>query len=92
MQIIEDHVKGLGLPYCILRLPTFIDNNYANADSIKAQGKIYSPQNPTAKFTPIAVSDIGEVRSQRSAPGPFLTPRTRTHRPPPSFWPTRTST
>ena len=34
---IESHVKKLGVPYTLLRLPIFIDNNWGNADSIKGQ-------------------------------------------------------
>jgi NAD(P)H dehydrogenase (quinone) len=34
---IEGHVKKLGVPYTLLRLPFFIDNNWGNVDSIKGQ-------------------------------------------------------
>jgi len=58
---IEAAAKSSGVPYTLLRLPLFIDNNWANKDSIKGQGKIYGPVNPDAKFTPIAVEDVGEA-------------------------------
>ena len=34
---IESHLKKLGLPYTILRLPLFIDNFWADAETIKKQ-------------------------------------------------------
>ena len=34
---IESHVKKLGLPYTLLRLPVFIDNFWADAETIKKQ-------------------------------------------------------
>jgi len=58
---LEKHVKESGLKYTLLRLPFFIDNNWGSAGSIKSQGKFYGPNNPDAKFTPIAVSDIAEA-------------------------------
>lgn len=60
-QPIEAHIKASGIPYTILRLPLFIDNNWASQGSIKEQGKIYGPVKPDALLTPIAVSDIAAV-------------------------------
>ena len=34
---IESHVKKLGLPYTLLRLPLFVDNFWADAETIKKQ-------------------------------------------------------
>ncbi|XP_062520582.1 NAD(P)H azoreductase-like [Corticium candelabrum] len=58
---IESHVKKLGLPYTLLRLPVFIDNFWADAETIKKQSTKYGAVNPDAAFTPIAVSDIGKA-------------------------------
>jgi uncharacterized protein YbjT (DUF2867 family) len=58
---IEAHTKSSGIPYTILRLPLFIDNNWGNKGTISSQGVIYSCQNPDKPYTPIAVSDIGEA-------------------------------
>jgi uncharacterized protein YbjT (DUF2867 family) len=58
---IETHTKASGVPYTILRLPIFIDNNWGNKGSIQGQGVFYGPQKGDAPFTPIAVQDIGEA-------------------------------
>eukprot|EP00043_Microstomoeca_roanoka_P015979 m.161005 g.161005 ORF g.161005 m.161005 type:complete len:294 (-) comp16369_c2_seq1:1483-2364(-) len=55
---IEQHIRECGIPYCILRLPFFIDNVFANQQAIK-DGKYYSPSKPDAPFTPVAVADAG---------------------------------
>lgn len=56
---IEAATKASGIPYTLLRLPVFIDNNWGQQATIKSQGKLYGPANPQALFNPIAVSDIG---------------------------------
>lgn len=58
---IEDHLKGCGLPFTLLRCPLFLDNLKLNADSIKREGKIYGPCRPDARFTPIAICDVAEA-------------------------------
>jgi uncharacterized protein YbjT (DUF2867 family) len=58
---IEAHTKSAGVPYTILRLPLFIDNNWGHKGSISGQGVIYGPQKGDAPFTPITVADIGEA-------------------------------
>jgi len=58
---IEAHTKSAGVPYTILRLPIFIDNNWGNKGSISSQGVIYGPQKADALFTPMTVADIGEA-------------------------------
>ena len=58
---VEAHVKASGLPYTLLRLPLFIDNHWASKGSISAQGTLYGPARPDARFAPIAVADIGEA-------------------------------
>ena len=58
---IEAHVLAAKIPFTLLRLPLFIDNNWGNQASIKGQGAIYGPVDPTAQYTSIAVSDAGEA-------------------------------
>lgn len=58
---LEQKVKQLGIVYTIVRLPLFIDNNYAHVESIKGQGTFYTPQDPTKLHTPVAVSDVGKA-------------------------------
>jgi len=60
---IEAHAKSAGVPYTLLRLPNFIDNHWGTKATIELQSSIYGPVRPDAKFTPIAVSDIGEAAS-----------------------------
>ncbi len=55
---IEQEAKKAGVPYTIVRLPIFIDNNFASQQSIKGQGKIYGPANPNAKIATISVADV----------------------------------
>lgn len=58
---LEAKVKELGINYTIVRLPLFIDNNYAHVGSIKDQGTFYVPQDPTKMYTPVAVADAGKA-------------------------------
>ena len=58
---IEAKANSLRIPTSILRLPLFIDNNWLNADSIKAQGTFYDPRDPTKQHTAVAVSDVGKA-------------------------------
>jgi uncharacterized protein YbjT (DUF2867 family) len=58
---IEAKVKESGIDYAIVRLPLFIDNNYANVGSIKGQSTFYDPRDPTKLHTPVAVSDVGKA-------------------------------
>lgn len=39
----------------------FYENQWANAGSIKQQGKIYGPGNPTKEVSLVAVEDIGDA-------------------------------
>eukprot|EP00730_Choanoeca_flexa_P004432 TRINITY_DN11694_c0_g1_i1.p1 TRINITY_DN11694_c0_g1~~TRINITY_DN11694_c0_g1_i1.p1 ORF type:complete len:320 (+),score=110.93 TRINITY_DN11694_c0_g1_i1:390-1349(+) len=56
---VEDHLIASNVPYAILRLPFFLDNLFASQQSVQSEGKIYAPAVSKAKFTPIAVQDIG---------------------------------
>jgi uncharacterized protein YbjT (DUF2867 family) len=56
---LEAHVKASGLPFTLFRLPTFVDNNWGNLQSIKGQGKIYGSVRPDAKSTNVVVNDVG---------------------------------
>ena len=62
MAPIEDAMKTSGLKsYGILRLPLFMDNFYAGAQSIMESGTLYDPRNSNQVFTPIAVNDVGKA-------------------------------
>jgi uncharacterized protein YbjT (DUF2867 family) len=58
---VEKKAKESGLDYAILRLPLFIDNNYAHVASIKDQSTFYDPRDPTKLHTPVAVADVGKA-------------------------------
>jgi uncharacterized protein YbjT (DUF2867 family) len=60
---IENHVRGLGLPWCIVQLPFFMENNLGHVASIKSQGKVFTAMNPDAKMVSISVSDVGDALS-----------------------------
>lgn len=53
---LESHVKAAGIPYTLLRLPIFLDNQYGNVGSIKGQGTWYDGIEPEKPFTPVAIS------------------------------------
>ena len=62
---IEEAIKNAGLKsYGILRLPLFMDNMYASAQSIKDESTFYDPRDPTQAFTPIAVNDVGKASAE----------------------------
>jgi len=56
---IESHVKKLGTPYTIVRLPMFQDNLMANKQSIVGQMTMYAPVKGDSKFDTVSVDDIG---------------------------------
>ena len=58
---VEAHLLSSRVPHTLLRLPLFIDNNWGNLGTIKEQGKIYGPVDPSAPYSSIAVSDVGEA-------------------------------
>jgi len=58
-QPIEDRVKSLGIHYAILRVPMFMDNIYAHADTIKNENRICDPRNPRAQFASLSLQDLG---------------------------------
>lgn len=58
---IEAMAKKISIPYSILRLPLFIDNNWLNKDSIIDHNTFYDPRDPTKKHTAVVVSDIGKA-------------------------------
>lgn len=53
---LEAHVKSAGIPYTLLRLPIFLDNQYGNIGSIKGQSTWYDGIEPEKPFTPGVVS------------------------------------
>jgi uncharacterized protein YbjT (DUF2867 family) len=57
---IEDRAKVLGIPYTIIRLPLFMDNNFAHIASIAKQNNFCDPRNPGNRFASVAVDDVGK--------------------------------
>lgn len=60
---IEAKAKESGLNYAIVRLPLFIDNNWAHLGTIKgADGPtFYDPRDSSLPHTPVAVADVGKA-------------------------------
>ncbi|EDQ91354.1 uncharacterized protein MONBRDRAFT_23662 [Monosiga brevicollis MX1] len=58
---IERYLKNKIVDYAILRVPFFIDNLWSSQATIRSQSKIYAPVNSRKKFSPVAVSDVGEA-------------------------------
>ena len=58
---IEEGVSKLGIPYCFLRLPLFVDNNWGFKDTIQGQSTIYCPVDPEKPFTAVVVEGAGRA-------------------------------
>ena len=58
---IETSVKALGVTYTMLRLPMFFENYFGFKDTIKGEGTIYGPTDPSKKFIAASVGDIGKA-------------------------------
>ena len=58
---IETSVKALGVTYTILRLPMFYENYFGFKDTIKGEGAIFWPADPSKKFCAAPVGDIGKA-------------------------------
>ena len=55
---IEEHVRGLGVPYTILRPVLFMDNWERSRDAIRG-GVLAQPLDPSKPVQQVAVDDIG---------------------------------
>lgn len=60
-QEIEEKVKASGIPSTLLRLPMFMENQFANQGSITGEGKIYGPALGDKQFSLVSVNDVGEA-------------------------------
>ena len=64
-QQIEGAIKELcatcSTRYTIVRLPLFLENYYGFTESVKAEGIVRCSMDPTQRYSPIAVSDVGEA-------------------------------
>eukprot|EP00270_Netrium_digitus_P016416 TRINITY_DN588_c0_g1_i2.p1 TRINITY_DN588_c0_g1~~TRINITY_DN588_c0_g1_i2.p1 ORF type:complete len:328 (-),score=43.75 TRINITY_DN588_c0_g1_i2:122-1012(-) len=70
---VEAGVKSSGVPYTLIRVPIFVDNNYGYAGTIKEQGTFYGPVDPDKPFTPATIRDIAAVAAKiLSAPEPHI--------------------
>ena len=58
---IEKLAKESGVDYAIVRLPVFMENNFAHIASIKEQGTFYDPRDPTKPHSAVAVADVGKA-------------------------------
>eukprot|EP00301_Raphidiophrys_heterophryoidea_P011488 c17608_g1_i1.p1 GENE.c17608_g1_i1~~c17608_g1_i1.p1 ORF type:complete len:308 (+),score=118.86 c17608_g1_i1:45-926(+) len=58
---VEQTAKQTGIAYTLLRLPLFMDNNFAHVQTIKSHATFYGPQDPQATYGAISVSDVGEA-------------------------------
>lgn len=67
---IEAAVKASGIPFTILRLPMFMENQYAAQGSIKEASTVYGPVDPNKKLSLVAVADIAAAAAAvLSSPG-----------------------
>jgi NAD(P)H dehydrogenase (quinone) len=61
---IEDRTKSIGIPYTIIRLPLFMDNNFAHASTVARDNMIYDPKNPRQQFACVSVEDVGKCAAE----------------------------
>ena len=61
MAEIETAVKALGVQYTFLRLPLFYSFYFGYKDTVKSEGVIYAPIDPTKLFFSVADADIGNA-------------------------------
>jgi hypothetical protein len=69
---LQESVKNSGISFTLLRLPMFIDNQWANQASIKGQGKIYGPADGSKPTSLVSVADAGEAAAVRACWLPTL--------------------
>lgn len=60
-QEIEKNLKASGVPGTVLRLPMFMENQFANQGSIKSESRIYGPALGDRRFSLVSVADVGEA-------------------------------
>ena len=60
-RIMEEGLKNSGIPYCIIRCTQFMENHFADAESIKKTETFSHPVSPDARFNPISIDDISKV-------------------------------
>jgi len=56
---IEHAIKETKIPFCFIRCPFFMENQWGNVQSIKGQGAFYYPVSGDKKFNHVAIADIG---------------------------------
>lgn len=61
---IEDRTKSLGLDYTIIRVPIFMENLFAHADTIKKQDMICDPRDPRHQFASLSLCDLGRCAAE----------------------------
>jgi hypothetical protein len=69
---LQESVKNSGISFTLLRLPMFIDNQWANQASIKGEGKIYGPADGSKPTSLVSVADAGEAAAVRACRVPTL--------------------
>ena len=69
---LQECVKKCGISFTLLRLPMFIDNQWANQASIKGQGTIYGPADGSKPTSLVSVADAGEAAAVRACWLPTL--------------------
>ncbi|CAI5499047.1 unnamed protein product [Closterium sp. Naga37s-1] len=60
---VEEHVEASGVPYTIIRLPSFMENNYDFAKTIKEYKAFYSSYEPDKPFSQVSVDGVTYAHS-----------------------------
>ena len=59
---IEEDISRIGVPYCFLRLPYFVENHLIlNKENMKLESTFRCPVDPDKPYTPVTTSDCGNA-------------------------------
>ena len=58
---LEREIEALGIAFTFLRLPYFVENYFSFKDTIKSQGVIANPVDPSKGYNTIIVEDAGKA-------------------------------
>ena len=61
---VEEHVKTLGVPFAIVRLPFFTENVFFSQETIKGHSTVYAPVSGDKRFASILASDAGKAAAK----------------------------
>jgi len=61
---LEEATAASGLPFCVVRMPMFLENLGAQAQSVANASSIYTPIDASKKYNSASVGDLGEAAAK----------------------------